>query len=75
MMDFEISRARYYYLESAPLVGLVHPESRASLRALVAIYSGLLERISESPSEVLVRRVSLPALEKVWIVLRSAAGV
>jgi len=74
LMEFEIARARRYYEESAPLVGLVHRESRGSLRALIAIYSGLLGRIAESPSDVLRRRISLPATEKVWIVLRSALG-
>lgn len=75
LMDFEIARARAYYEESAPLIGMVHKESRGSLRALIAIYSGLLERIAESPSDVLTRRISLPAVEKTWIVLRSAAGL
>ena len=74
LMDFEIARARDYYQESAPLIELVHKESRSSLRALIAIYSGLLERIAESPSDVLTRRISLPAAEKIWLVLRSAAG-
>jgi len=74
LMEFEIERARRYYQESAPLVGLVHKVSRGSLRALIAIYSRLLERIAESPSDVLTRRISLPAVEKTWIVLRSAAG-
>jgi phytoene synthase len=74
LMDFEIARAREYYAESAPLVELVHRESRGSLRALIAIYSGLLQRIAESPSDVLTRRISLPAVEKTWIVLRSAVG-
>ena len=74
LMEFEIARARGYYDESAPLIELVHRESRGSLRALIAIYSGLLERIAESPSDVLTRRISLPAAEKIWIVLRSALG-
>jgi phytoene synthase len=74
LMEFEIARARAYYEESAPLIGMVHKDSRASLRALIAIYSGLLERIAESPSDVLRRRISLPATEKTWIVLRSAIG-
>jgi phytoene synthase len=74
LMDFEIARARAYYRESAPLVGMVHKDSRSSLRALIAIYSGLLDHIAESPSDVLTRRISLPTLKKVWIVLRSAAG-
>lgn len=73
-MDFEIARARNYYQESAPLIDLIHEESRGSMRALIAIYSGLLERIAETPSDVLTRRISLPATEKVWIVLRSALG-
>jgi phytoene synthase len=74
LMEFEIARARAYYEESAPLIGMVHKDSRRSLRALIAIYSGLLERIAESPSDVLTRRISLPAVEKTWIVLRSALG-
>jgi phytoene synthase len=74
-MEFEISRAQNYYQESAPLTGMVHKDSRASLRALIAIYSGLLEKIAESPSDVLVRRISLPTIEKLWIVLQSAVGL
>ncbi len=74
LMEFEIARARNYYMESAPLIELIHEDSRASLRALIAIYHGLLDRIAESPSDVLVRRISLPTTEKIWIVLRSALG-
>ena len=40
LMEFEIARARRYYRESAPLLGLIAPKSRASLWALIAIYSG-----------------------------------
>ncbi len=45
LLEFEARRARGYYAESAPLVGMIHPGSQASLRALIAIYSRLLERI------------------------------
>jgi phytoene synthase len=75
LMEFEIARARRYYEEAASLIGMIHKDSRGSLRALIAIYSGLLERIAESPSEVLTRRISLPAIEKTWIVLRTALGI
>jgi phytoene synthase len=74
LMEFEIARARGYYEESQPLTGMIHADSRKALRALIAIYRSLLERIAESPSDVLSRRISLPATEKVWIVLRSALG-
>ena len=45
LMRFEASRARTYYQESKPLLDLIHPRSRRSLWALIAIYSRLLERI------------------------------
>lgn len=72
LMEFETDRARNYYRESAPLLNLIEPASRSSLWALIAIYSKLLDRISESPYDVLSRRVSLSAAEKLWIVLRAS---
>jgi phytoene synthase len=74
LMRFETARARAYYEESRPLLDLVHPRSRPSLWALVAIYSRLLERIESSGYDVLTRRVRLPAAEKCWIVARALAG-
>jgi phytoene synthase len=71
LMDFEAKRAREYYRESAPLIGLIHPESRASLRALIGIYSRLLDRIVASNYDVLSRRIRVPAWEKLWILTKS----
>jgi len=73
LMRFEVERARRYYTESAPLLELIDPHSRPSLRALVGIYSRLLERIEELDYDVFSRRVALSSLEKSWIVARSAA--
>jgi len=70
LMQFEAERARRYYNESIPLVSLVSPRSRRSLRALIQIYSRLLDRIEESGFDVLRRRVRVPAWEKCWILLR-----
>ncbi len=74
LMQFEAARARAYYQESRPLLNLVHPRSRASLWALIEIYSRLLERIVESNYDVLARRLSVPKWEKIRIVLRATAG-
>ena len=74
-MEFQIGRARAYYGESAPLTAMIHADSRKAMRALIAIYRSLLERIAESPADVLTRRVSLPTSQKIWIVLRSAMGL
>jgi len=71
LLEFEAKRARGYYTDSAPLVGMIHPGSRASLKALIAIYSKLLERIVASDYEVLAARVRVPTWQKVWILVRS----
>jgi len=74
LMQFEAARARAYYNESAPLLDLIHPRSRPSLWALIAIYSRLLERIERSHYDVFERRMRLPVWEKVWIVARAVTG-
>jgi 15-cis-phytoene synthase len=71
LLEFEAARARAYYDESMPLLDLVHPRSRPSLWALIAIYSGLLERIRQKNYDVFSSRVRLSALEKSWIVVRA----
>jgi phytoene synthase len=72
LMRFEAARAHRYYEESAPLIGLVHNRSRASLWALIEIYRRLLGRIERTNFQVLERRISLPAWEKMGIVLQAA---
>jgi 15-cis-phytoene synthase len=74
LMRFEAARARAYYQESAPLLDLVHPRSRSSLSALIAIYSRLLERIEGTNYDVFTRRVRLSLFEKSWIVVRAMVG-
>ena len=70
LMRFEVARARGYYNESRPLLGLVHKKSRSSLWALIEIYSRLLERIEESGYDVLSQRVRLSTVEKTGILLK-----
>lgn len=74
LMAFEASRARDYFHVSAPLVRMVDAGSRASLRALIAIYSRLLDRIVESNYDVLARRIRVSTTEKIWLLVRCAAG-
>jgi phytoene synthase len=73
LMRFEADRAWGFYRESQPLVGLVHKRSRPALRALIGIYSRLLERIEEGGFDV-TRRVSLSVAEKGRIVLKAWMG-
>ena len=72
LMTFEAQRARDYYRQSAPLVKLIHPRSRPALRALIGIYSRLLEHIVASNYDVLTRRIGVPTWEKLWVVISAA---
>jgi phytoene synthase len=72
LLAFEASRARAYYAESEPLVGMVHPASRASLWALIEIYRRLLVRIEKSGYDVTTRRIRLSTFEKLAIVIEAA---
>ena len=74
LFEFESARARKFYDESQPLLGLVHRDSRSALWALMEIYRRLLERIEAEGYPVLERRVSLPAHEKIGIALRAWLG-
>lgn len=64
-------RARTYYDESRPLVSMMHSDSRASLWALIEIYSRLLRRIEQSGYDVLSRRIRLSNWEKACILIES----
>ena len=70
LMRFQAERARGLYEESRPLTELVERSSRASLRALIEIYSQLLDRIVASDFDVLDRRIALSKYEKIWILVR-----
>jgi phytoene synthase len=72
LLAFEAERARAYYQESKPLMDMVDSGSRSSLKALIGIYSRLLERIADSGYDVLRERVRVPAWEKLWILARCA---
>ena len=71
LLEFEAGRARAYYRDSQPLLDMIDRRSRPALRALIGIYSHLLTRIEERNFDVFRERVSLPAWEKCWIVLRA----
>lgn len=72
LLEFEAARARQYYREAEPLVGMIHKRSRGSLRALIAIYSQLLDRIVAANYEVLASRIRVPTWRKLWILVRNA---
>ncbi|MDX2152404.1 MAG: presqualene diphosphate synthase HpnD [Bryobacteraceae bacterium] len=73
LLAFEGARARAYFDESRELVGMVGRRSRASMWALIEIYSRLLRRIEDSGYDVMSRRVRLSSFEKSWILAQALA--
>ena len=71
LLAFEAARARRYYGESAPLVGMVDPRSRKALWALIEIYRRLLEKIEKSGYDVMSRRIRLTTAEKLGVLVEA----
>ena len=71
LMRFEVNRAREYYKSARPLLGLVHPSGRKGLRAMIAIYSGLLDKIESSNYQVFGKPISLSLCRKLGIAGRA----
>jgi 15-cis-phytoene synthase len=67
LMRFEAARAKAYYDESRPIIGLVDARSRQSLWAMIEIYRRLLAKIEKSNFKVLDRRIRVPTWEKLGI--------
>ena len=71
LLRFEIQRAEDFFARSAGLEACISADSRASLWAMTAIYSGILRKISHDPLQVLKGRVRLSSISKSWIALRA----
>jgi phytoene synthase len=74
LLRLQAERAWQFYAEGAPLVGRVHPDSRAALWALIRIYSRLLARVEERDFDVFSVRVRLTTAEKASILVRARLG-
>jgi 15-cis-phytoene synthase len=70
-----VAVAEEFYDRGQHLLSLLDRRSRACVSAMAMIYHQLLGRISDDPSEILRRRVSLTTPEKLWVAARSLAGV
>jgi squalene synthase HpnC len=69
LLEFEADRAWRLYAEGAPLVKIIHADSRATLWALVRTYSTLLARMEERDFDVFSSRISTSSAEKIQFLL------
>lgn len=71
MMEFQVARARQYYIEAEPLTELIHPVSQPAFRVMYDIYRGLLDRIEDRGYDVYSERVSVPGHIKAGLMARA----
>ena len=74
-MHVQVSRAERIFAESAALDGMVSPDAVPTIRAMSAIYRGILRKIARDPRRALAERARLSAVEKSWIALRARLGL
>jgi 15-cis-phytoene synthase len=67
LLEVEAQRAREYYESANELIPRIHEDSRPALWVMVTIYRRLLDKIAEARYDVLQRRISLSASEKLRI--------
>jgi len=70
LMKFEADRAREYYRQAAPLLGMISPDSRGTLAVMMGIYGGILDKIETEQYRVFDGKIRLTKWEKWRIVLR-----
>lgn len=67
LMRYQVERARDYYERAAPLMDLIHADSRPCLRAMRQIYGGILDRIVAQDYDVFTRRARVSTFRKLAI--------
>ncbi|HEX2703551.1 MAG TPA: presqualene diphosphate synthase HpnD [Solirubrobacteraceae bacterium] len=71
LVHFEVERNREWFARGKRLIALLDRRSGACALAMSQIYEGVLERIDARPERILEGRVSLPAVAKTRLALRS----
>jgi phytoene synthase len=70
LLQLEIARAEALYLSADELIPMIDKDSRAAMWMLAQIYRQLLRRIAAHPEQVLRSRVSLPTVQKLYVLAR-----
>lgn len=74
LFDFQVQRARGYFLQGRELRKYLLPDGRRVFDALVGAYATLLEGVSAQSDEYFQRPVRLPKWRKLQIAARSFVG-
>ncbi len=75
MLAETLQQAELYYQAAHELLTLIEPDSRPALWVLVTIYHRLLLRIESKDYDVFSERVSVPAFEKIAVLVQGILKV
>ena len=70
LMRLQAERARRYFTSGRHLIPLLAPQTRACPAVLLAVYSGILNRIEASGFNVFQQRIGLSSTEKLLLMAR-----
>jgi 15-cis-phytoene synthase len=74
LMRYQVARARVYYEQAEPGIGLLHPDGRFAVRVAADVYAAILSQIERNGYRVFERRAVVPRHEKYWITIRALAA-
>jgi 15-cis-phytoene synthase len=72
LMRFQIERVRTMYVEAAPGIAMLAPESRYCVRLALSLYSGILAGIESNRYDVFTRRAYVPLHTKMLCAIVAA---
>ena len=73
LMEFQISRARFYYAQAEPGIALLDPQGSFAVQVASDVYRQILTVIEQNDYDVFNRRAVVPAVQKYWLTARSMA--
>lgn len=73
LMEFQIARARRFYLAAQPGIPLLNRDGRFAVQVASDVYRQILRRIEGARYNVFSQRAVVPPLEKYWITTRRMA--
>jgi 15-cis-phytoene synthase len=74
LMRYQVARARVYYEQAQPGIGLLDADGRFAVRVAADVYAAILSQIERNRYRVFDRRAIVPRHQKYWITLRALAA-
>jgi phytoene synthase len=71
LIEYEVTRARTHYAAATAGIDLLHPASRACIRAAYLLYQAILDEVAAAGYDVFARRVVVPRRRRAALLARA----